>query len=134
MIIKVNDMSYRSLYKEQNNKRTHIHSKSVTAGRTSLRLSWKVGRLLAALILIIIIVTGFTLVHSNALGTHAEPAQPNELAVTVSTGDTLWSLAQSHAPEGADIRQIVYLMKKRNLLTDSNLQPGDQIIIPVESF
>ncbi|WP_181438844.1 LysM peptidoglycan-binding domain-containing protein [Paenibacillus sambharensis] len=134
MIIKVNDMSYRSLYKEQNNKTRHIHSKSVAAGRTSLRLGWKAGRLLAALLIIIIIVTGFTLVHSNARGTQAEPVQPNELAVTVASGDTLWSMAQSYAPEGADIRQFVYLLKKRNLLADSSLQPGDQIIIPMKSF
>lgn len=43
---------------------------------------------------------------------------------TVRGGDTLWDIATEYAPEGADIREYIYNLKKQNGLKNSNICPG----------
>ena len=49
---------------------------------------------------------------------------------TVVSGDTLWDIAAQHAPEGADLRDVVFDVKRVNGLDSSTIQPGQVIRVP----
>lgn len=51
--------------------------------------------------------------------------------VQVEAGQSLWQLAQSVAPD-ADPREVVYDIVKLNQLATSEVQPGQQLAIPLE--
>ena len=51
----------------------------------------------------------------------------------VQAGDTLWGIAQEHAPKGADIREYIYNTKKHNGLKNSNICPGMLLEITTEA-
>jgi nucleoid-associated protein YgaU len=53
------------------------------------------------------------------------------VTVTVESGDTLWSIAEQHAPNSMDLRDYIYMMYKLNEGLTPNIQPGTGIIIPV---
>lgn len=89
-------------------------------------------RLTAAALFFLIIFTGFAIVQSGASGTRAETAANGERTIVVSSGDTLWDIAQSVKPEGGDVRKTVYMIKKRNNLSGSVLQPGQSLIVPAK--
>ncbi|MEW6243965.1 MAG: LysM peptidoglycan-binding domain-containing protein [Bacillota bacterium] len=50
--------------------------------------------------------------------------------VVVARGDTLWSIAERHAPKGTDLRQYVFAMRKLNNLSDAMILPGQTITLP----
>lgn len=52
--------------------------------------------------------------------------------VIVGRGDTLWSLARQHGPQGRDIRDTVYRIRRINELDGALLYPGQTIMVPVE--
>lgn len=52
--------------------------------------------------------------------------------VTVKSGDTLWNIAKRYYNSNADLREIIYEIKKINNLSTSDLRPGQQIKIPLE--
>ena len=56
-------------------------------------------------------------------------AQPAPHSVTVSPGDTLWSIATRVAP-GTDPRAEVAALQRRNHLTGVNLVPGQILRVP----
>lgn len=49
----------------------------------------------------------------------------------VNTGDTLWSIAAGYNPEGSDIREFIFHIKKINHMETSAIQPGQEIKIPI---
>lgn len=72
-------------------------------------------------------VTASLILHGRA--SSAEYAAPAR--ITVHSGDTLWEIASAHAPAGADIREVVFRIRRANNLRTSVLQPGQVIVIPV---
>lgn len=64
-----------------------------------------------------------------ALGTWAGPAGAAPAAYTVRTGDSLWTIAESLAPQ-ADIRVVVDEISRLNGLRSVVLQPGQQLLVP----
>lgn len=50
--------------------------------------------------------------------------------VTISHGDTLWSIASKFTPNELDIRDVIYAMKDMNNLENPTLHPGMQIKVP----
>lgn len=48
----------------------------------------------------------------------------------VTSGDTLWSIAESTVDDGEDIRQVVSELKALNGLQGSRIVPGQALIIP----
>jgi len=48
----------------------------------------------------------------------------------VSNGDTLWAIAANLTPQGRDVRDTVAEIKVVNAMTDSQLQAGQQILLP----
>ena len=50
--------------------------------------------------------------------------------VTVSTGDTLWSIAQDNVASGSDARDYMYELATLNNLESADLTPGQRIALP----
>lgn len=50
--------------------------------------------------------------------------------ICVSSGDTLWQLAEKYNPNG-DIRKLVREIKKMNSLNGSEIYAGEELKIPV---
>ncbi|ASS65271.1 MULTISPECIES: LysM peptidoglycan-binding domain-containing protein [unclassified Paenibacillus] len=69
---------------------------------------------------------------SGASSSHITPAAEGELTITVTSGDTLWSIAGNSGLSN-DIRRSVFMIKERNGLKDSDLQAGQTLIIPKQS-
>lgn len=81
------------------------------------------------LIFTIIISLGYTL-------NIAEGASKTEYtAVTVSYGDTLWSIAkeynEEHLDSKEDVRTIVYVILNENNIDANKIYPGQIIYIPL---
>lgn len=53
--------------------------------------------------------------------------------VTVRPGDSLWSLAREHSVEGISTEDLVSIMKARNGVSDSLLQPGQSLLVAASS-
>ena len=51
-------------------------------------------------------------------------------SITVSSGDTLWSLVSEHYDYKGDIRAAIYEVKQINGLQSANLRVGDVLLIP----
>ncbi|WP_050748611.1 cell division suppressor protein YneA [Halothermothrix orenii] len=51
--------------------------------------------------------------------------------ITVKSGQTLWSIANKYNSYNEDPRKMVYKIKQINNLDKSIIQPGQQILIPV---
>ncbi|MCW3490706.1 LysM peptidoglycan-binding domain-containing protein [Dethiobacter alkaliphilus] len=78
-----------------------------------------------ALLTIWMLIMAFTFFQGNvAMGEVEEPQ-----TVVVSAGDTLWSLAKTHAP-GRDIRSYIEQIRDANRLSGSVLHPGQELILP----
>ncbi|SEM83556.1 LysM domain-containing protein [Paenibacillus sp. OV219] len=119
--------SYSTTYK--GNTRNNHTTKHVWNDSSKQRLLL---RLAVAGLLFVLLFTGLTLMTSYAGSEH--PAEPTamERMVVIGAGDTLWDIAGRVRESGQDIREVVYSLKKRNNLTNSTLQAGQSLIVPVE--
>ncbi|WP_213414351.1 LysM peptidoglycan-binding domain-containing protein [Xylanibacillus composti] len=57
-------------------------------------------------------------------------AQESNQRHVVVAGDTLWALAQAHAPETMDLRQYVHEIKVLNKMQQSVIYEGQVIWLP----
>lgn len=55
---------------------------------------------------------------------------PDPVLVTVHPGDTLWSLAQQHAPSGMGTERYVQLIQEANDLPGTQITAGTQLELP----
>ena len=101
---------------------------------TRLRLTLRGRRVLAALAAVpavvaisLAMISGGTALANRDAGA---PAQSFS-TVTVSFGDTLWSIAESVAPE-ADPRDVVDAIVRLNALDGVSLEAGQSLAIPAE--
>lgn len=60
----------------------------------------------------------------------SDKAIPDPQSVIVSPGDTLWSIAESYKPEGADTRIFITGIRQKNGLSGSEIHVGDELILP----
>ena len=51
--------------------------------------------------------------------------------IQVNQGDTLWAIAGNWAPEGMDVREYIYNIKKANNMERSDIYAGDELLLPV---
>ncbi|MCD8390602.1 MAG: LysM peptidoglycan-binding domain-containing protein [Firmicutes bacterium] len=71
------------------------------------------------------------LISINAISTAFAKNAEEGITVTVSSGDTLWGIAQKYNPENKDIRSVINKILRANGMTDSNIRAGDTLVIPV---
>lgn len=88
----------------------------------------KAGAARVRLLLFVLIglFAGTGVVH--ALQSNTPPAEVR--TVVVSPGDTLWSIAESNKPEGADTRIFISGIKQKNELSSSEIYAGEELILP----
>ena len=60
--------------------------------------------------------------------------QPNGsgpvLRIVVQPGDTLWVIAKHYGPPERDVRSTIGRLKRINHLDDSQIHPGDVLLLP----
>lgn len=73
-----------------------------------------------------------TIATTSATTMSASPVsvQPEKQQIIVGIGDTLWSIADSHAPKGQDIRTYIQKVKQANHLSSSALRAGQVLVLP----
>ena len=53
------------------------------------------------------------------------------VTITVNPGDTLWSIATSHAKPNADVQEVVDRISATNHLQGGTIQPGERLRVPL---
>jgi len=81
-----------------------------------------------AFILVTIFLTACLLARNAVYGYNEETRY---VTVTVKSGDTLWTIAESFYDKG-DIRKHIYNIKKANNMKSCEIFPGNKLIIPLE--
>lgn len=51
--------------------------------------------------------------------------------ITVHTGDTMWAIADRWADQDEDVREVIYRICETNALANTNLKPGQKLLVPV---
>lgn len=82
------------------------------------------------------IIIAIVLLFPKATLSHNDGKQPNYETISVSQGDTLWSIASNQQENNPyytekDVRDIIKEIKKVNQLNNSELQIGQTIKVPV---
>ena len=96
---------------------------------TSLRITRRGRFVLSALLALPVLVVSLFLAAPGALADSAEVGDAHDY-VTVLAGDTLWTIAESVAPE-SDPRDVVHEIMKLHQLSSAALTPGQEIAIPL---
>ncbi|MBV8066568.1 MAG: LysM peptidoglycan-binding domain-containing protein [Candidatus Eremiobacteraeota bacterium] len=65
----------------------------------------------------------------SSMRLYAATAQ-SYVTVTVRPGDTLWSIASTHAGPSSDVQEVVDRISSANHLQGGSLQPGERLRIP----
>jgi LysM repeat protein len=81
-----------------------------------------------AILLATALILAVSFFSSNALAS-SESSKANFHYVTVSAGQTLWGLAESHAKD-SDPRDWIAAVVDLNNLTTNELQPGQRLALP----
>ena len=100
--------------------------------RTRLRLTVRGRRLLAlAAALPVVVALAWAVLGGGSALASFETGAPTASfeTVTVSTGDTLWSIAEEIAPR-ADPRDVVDALASLNAVGDAALQVGQKLAVP----
>lgn len=107
---------------------------NVSGSNTRLRLTARGRRVLALLAalpaviaLSLAIIAGGSAIAAKDSGTATQSFD----TVTVTSGDTLWTIAEEVAPQ-ADPRDVVSAIVRLNLLEDVTISAGQRIAIPAE--
>jgi hypothetical protein len=103
-----------------------------TAG-TRLRITPRGRRVVAALIALPITaaLASVALLGGGAAIAGADSSGASFEYVTVTGGQSLWSIAETIAP-ASDPREVIAEIINLNQLTSSSVQPGQRIAVPVD--
>lgn len=97
----------------------HVRRKAAVSGTAWLRLLAVTLLLTAGLVL-----SGF--VGSSI----ADEPGPAPLSVVVQPGDTVWALAQQHAPAGTSVQDYALVVVTHNGVSATALRPGTVLELP----
>ena len=81
----------------------------------------------------IISITVMVVLLLLASASHATGEVTETFDYRVKPGDTLWEIAETHGPDGRDIRAIVSTIERINDLEGAMLQAGQVIELPLVS-
>jgi LysM repeat protein len=86
--------------------------------------------LLAAALLVAAVFAGAALFNQAQASTSSKPGLEAEV-VTVSEGDTLWSIA-SATDSGTEVQVLITHIAELNDLDTAQLAPGQELYVPVD--
>lgn len=86
-------------------------------------------RLRRMLVLVVLIAAG-AVFGPKAFATDATAAPVQLDTYTVGSGDTLWDIAANLTPQGRDVRDTMAQIQDVNAMTGTQLQAGEQILLP----
>jgi hypothetical protein len=100
--------------------------------KSSERLRRKQRRLRGLLRLTVLLVIVSVLVWTGVRVAHAtsNPAQVNNKAYVVHSGDNLWTIAARQYGAGRDLRPVIYAIERYNKLQTTSLVPGQILRLP----
>lgn len=104
------------------------------AHHTRLRLTARGRRLLTAIAALpAVLALGFAVISGGSAIASLDAGAPADsfVTVTVSTGDTLWSIAEDVAPQ-ADPRDVVDAIVRLNALDGASIAAGQSLAIPAD--
>ena len=81
----------------------------------------------------IISITVMVVLLLLASASHATGEVTETFDYRVKPGDTLWEIAETHGPDGRDVRAIVSTIERINNLEGAMLQAGQVIELPLVS-
>lgn len=89
-----------------------------------------------SIVILIGVIVALVLFFPKATLSHNEKAHSNYETISVAKGDTLWSIASYQQENNSyyvekDVRDIIIELKKVNQLSNSNLQVGQTLKVPV---
>lgn len=121
---------YIGYYDHTNSSTIHTYKKTTfQADRCSKRYRTKWLRLLVIGVLMLAAFTSGAIIHAYA--GDKSVLDPNTYSkVIVTSGDTLWRIADEYAPEHEDIRHYLNDLMKLNKLKSSTIQAGDVLLLP----
>lgn len=115
--------TYNSIYNNTEGSKNHL-----LFGKSLHQFLYNNKRFLIRMIIIFSVVflslTGFMTILTNA----SKVASYEEFVV--STGDSLWSIAQNHKPLHMDTREYVEQIKRLNVMETSDIQTGQVLNLP----
>jgi LysM repeat protein len=68
--------------------------------------------------------------QDSAVSTQTASLTPTKQKIIVLEGDSLWTIADNHAPKGQDVRAYIQKLKQVNHLSSSALQAGQVLVLP----
>jgi len=93
--------------------------------KVSILSTWRFAVFLSVIFLIVL--TAFLLFFNRTDASNRVQYQ----TIQVSSGDTLWAIAGNWAPEGMDVREYIYNIKKTNNMERSDIYAGDELLLPI---
>ncbi len=79
-------------------------------------------------VLLTIVAVFLVLLLASGVGAQSGPIPTSQHRVT--SGETLWTIAESMTPPGGDVREVVFTIKRLNELDTSLIRPGDILVVP----
>ncbi|MBE9404357.1 LysM peptidoglycan-binding domain-containing protein [Brachybacterium sp. p3-SID1565] len=104
------------------------------ADRSGVRLELTSrGRALVTAIAFVLglVVAALALLVFDVPAALAGAGQEQHITVTVEAGDTLWDLAEQHAPEGVGQQEYIAQVRAMNHLPTGRVTAGQQLDLPV---
>ncbi|QAY66050.1 LysM peptidoglycan-binding domain-containing protein [Paenibacillus protaetiae] len=118
----MNPSFYRTIHQDQSGKKP---TPAITFVRRHLI------KIAVTVIVAAVLFSSFLLMATSAATETPEQATAGETVVLVSSGDTLWDIANEYVNGQEDVRRLIFDIEKRNNLDSALIHPGQTIIIPV---
>lgn len=115
-----------------NSMHTETHGNLATDARPRRRGRAARNARLGALELAALAVVAVLLVVGTFSSATRAPSGALERSVSVTSGDTLWSIATSHPIPGLDTAHTAEAIRRANDLRDSSLDIGQTLMVPGE--
>lgn len=82
---------------------------------------------------VVVVLCSLMLACAIGMSRQPLPEVSSTSRITVSSGQTLWSIARTHPVAGLDTPQTVEVIRRLNNLNDSSIAPGDVLYVPAHT-
>ncbi len=82
---------------------------------------------------VVVVLCSLMLACAISMSRQPLPEVSSTSRITVSSGQTLWTIARTHPVAGLDTAQTVEVIRRLNNLNDSSIAPGDVLDVPAHA-